>query len=299
MFIDYQNLLTFIGMTEENVRRQLQGFLAMPSLFLNESVFNKSNFETFPIHTAFEASVIPEKLRLGLRVEYFFEHFVENHPDLVLLAKNIQVKRQKQTIGELDFLLKDIRSRKNIHVELVCKFYFYDPDSDTGGLTGWMGANRKDQLHKKVERLQGHQFPLLRLPETQHTLNTLHILPLSGKDEPNYTFNAEEFEQQLCFKAQLYTPRPFDTHTISQINPDALAGHYYRPEDLQNSYYQSCRYFIPTKYDWVSVPHIEVPFTLHSDAFAKIRYFLENQYAPMIWILHKNGSIERAFVVWW
>ena len=286
-------------MTEENVRQQLQGFLAMPSLFQNESVFNKSNFETFPIDAPFKSSSIPAKLRLGLRVEYFFEHFIDNHPDFTLLAKNVQVKRQKQTIGELDFLLKDIWRRKNIHVELVCKFYFYDPDLDIGGLTGWVGANRRDQLQKKVKRLETHQFPLLYSRETQQTLSALHLLPVSEENTSEYRFEADRFEQQLCFKAQLYTPKKSGAHLTPGINPTARAGYYYRPEELQNSYFQSCLFYIPAKYDWVSIPHHKVLYESYDTTIDKIQYFLNHQYAPMVWIQHKNQSIERAFVVWW
>ncbi len=144
---------------------QYLGFLQSTSLKLVESLLKIPlfNFEElskppFEINTA--KIDIHDNEVLGKRIEHFFEHCIVNSKRYDLISNNIQVFKDKVTIGELDFIVKDLFKDKIIHIELIYKFYLYDPEISME-LDRWIGPNRNDSLLRKVEKLKNHQFPLL------------------------------------------------------------------------------------------------------------------------------------------
>ncbi len=108
--------------------------------------------------------------RLGLRFEGFIAFWFSSiSPNFTLLQRNIQLNEisgdtRSRTIGEIDFIIKEVKSGKLIHLEVAVKFYlgtsaFDDPYR-------WFGTNTRDQLGKKIDHLQNHQTQLLlRHPE--------------------------------------------------------------------------------------------------------------------------------------
>ena len=119
----------------------------------------------------FTPTPIPTKLRLGHQVEHVFIQNLESHPDYTILAHSLQIKRNKQTIGELDFL---VRYKEQLyHIELSCKFYLIDP-SITESIHCLVGPNRSDAFFKKIEKTQQKQLPLLYCEEC---LQQLHLKP--------------------------------------------------------------------------------------------------------------------------
>ncbi len=117
--------------------------------------------------------------RLGLRFESFIAYWISISPNYELIAQNIQIiealKKGSHTHGELDFIIKDLRTDKVIHLEVAVKFYlgtapFDDPFR-------WFGTNINDQLGKKVEHLKQHQTQLSEpfsnyLEERGHIIET-------------------------------------------------------------------------------------------------------------------------------
>jgi len=102
--------------------------------------------------------------RLGLRFEGFVSFWFSSiSPNFRLLAQNIQLNEiagdtRSRTIGEIDFIIKELKSNKIIHLEVAVKFYlgtssFTDPYR-------WFGTNTHDQLGKKIDHLKYHQTQL-------------------------------------------------------------------------------------------------------------------------------------------
>ena len=78
------------------------------------------------------------------------------------MARNLPLRNQGQTLGELDMLVRDRASGELAHWELAVKFYLGLADHDA-----WPGPNPIDQLAHKARHLQQHQLnrtadPLIR-----------------------------------------------------------------------------------------------------------------------------------------
>ena len=115
--------------------------------------FPFSNFElkgsNRVLPTAF---TISNTLRFGHRMEYFMEAALRAN-DYTILAKNLQIIAEKRTLGELDFIV-ETPDNLHIHIEMVYKFYLYDPDRKGSWIEKLVGPNLKDNLSFKVKKLK-------------------------------------------------------------------------------------------------------------------------------------------------
>ena len=266
------------------VRNQLSAFLNTPSLFLDDKI---SAYK--PFHTSKKATAQPpdsENYVFGKRMEEFLEFYFEQSNQYRVLAKSLQINKEKITIGELDFIIEDNTQQKLIHIELVSKFYLYDPAIHEE-LNRWIGPNKKDSLIQKLDKLQKKQLPLLFNPCTKVELQKFEIEP-------------KTVEQQLCFKAQLYIPYQFETKLIKPIvNIDCIAGFWIRPEQLHRPEFQDAKFNIPIKNDWYCRPNKEAEWEELSSLSTKLDKLHKMKKSPLVWV-NKSGSIfEKCFIVWW
>ena len=119
--------------------------------------------------------------RLGLRFEAYISFWLSTvSPNYTLLAQNIQlhdfINNLKHTIGEIDFIIKENKTGKIIHLEVAVKFYLgTEPYSDP---YRWFGTNLNDQLGKKLDHLKQHQTQLLiNHPEkTNYSIDERHCI---------------------------------------------------------------------------------------------------------------------------
>ena len=268
---------------------QFQGFLNTPDIFSNTS---NPRFRTFEFP---EIPITPELIRdlekidhprnsvLGKRMESFFEIGIRHSLDYELLASNIQIVHNKQTLGELDFLIYDRKNAKTLHIELVYKLYIYDPDiSDSE--KGWIGPNRKDSFPEKSAKLKSRQFPLLQQPETKQYLTELGI-------------EKEEIEQCLSFKAQLFLPAE-ENPEIYSINKHCLRGSWFRYKDFLNKDWQENHFYCPRKRFWPCDPAAHSNWISYAELLPEIESLFEKKRSPLIW-MKTSTSYDRFFIVWW
>lgn len=118
---------------------------------------------TFPHHhLAIQADVAPLNLqqKLGYLYEDALAVLLESSPDYDLLARNLQIRSDAHTtIGELDFLLRDLGNGQLIHLELATKFYLA-VKTDTG--LNLPGPDARDNYFRKLQRLRDHQLTLAK-----------------------------------------------------------------------------------------------------------------------------------------
>lgn len=257
-------------------------FLNTPELFISEL---DAPFRTFELpndpHT-FEG-VIPENLMLGKRMERFFEFHINKLDAFQLIAKNIQINKDKLTLGEIDFILENDNALE--HVELVCKFYVYDPEIKGSHLSKWIGPNRKDSLVEKLNKLKQKQLPLLFKEETQEYLKALNL--------PYFT------KQSVCYKAQLFLPYNTVIDLDKSMNNKCITGYYIQLKQLDDIHTKDTKYYIPTKSNWVTQPHPNVDWLRKSDFKKNVLKQHQDQKSPLCWVKHPKGSLEKIFVVNW
>ncbi|MBG7609208.1 MAG: DUF1853 family protein [Verrucomicrobia bacterium] len=150
----------------------LQSLIHSPLLLLGD----------LPEAPAFDQSTLtlsssPTTLNLNQKLGHLYEDalaiLLEASPTYNLLARNLQLHTPgKPTLGELDFLLRDLRSGQLIHLELATKFYLAVETPE--GLT-LPGPDSRDNFFSKLHRLRTHQLIL--------TEKHRHALPAAFREE--------------------------------------------------------------------------------------------------------------------
>ncbi|MEX2350020.1 MAG: DUF1853 family protein [Flavobacteriaceae bacterium] len=273
--------------SQNQLAKQFKGFLETPSLF--EEI---ENFELFSISekdtenfTDLSLQPIPNNLVLGKRVELFFQEFVKHSKRYSMLAANLQVIENKITLGELDFLIKDIVDHKFIHVELVNKFYVYDPEI-SGELKQWIGPNRRDTLLYKISKLQKKQLPLLHNTSTKQYLEQLNLSP-------------EKFIQQVCFLGKLFVPVNLYGTRFPEINNRCIVGYWLTLEAFKERNEQKDVYYLPKKENWLTRPENNNVWVSFEEALVPVEKSLQNKKSLMCWKKTAGGKPEQFFIVWW
>ena len=221
---------------------------------------------------------------LGKRVEAFFEYQIQQSEDYELKIGNLQIIQNKKTLGELDFILEEIATGQLIHIELVYKFYVYDPNIKEE-LARWIGPNRKDSLLEKVEKLKSKQLPLLQNKTTKEILNSRHI-------------STKSIAQQVCYKASLFVPRKLQNKLFSSINNDCIIGFWIHFTEFKSDEFSQSKLFSPSKQFWPVDPAKNDIWFSFSEIFPQIESFIQQKRSPLVWMKTKN-TFERFFVVWW
>lgn len=233
---------------------------------------------------------IPEGTLLGKRAEYFFKYCVEQSNNYQLLLSNLQVFKGKITKGELDFIIKEKRTNSTIHVELVYKFYIYNPSINSTEkstilqeLNKYQGPNGKDHLVRKLKHLKNHQLPLLYTNEAVELLK-------------NHDIAVEKIKQQVCFLAHVFIPHHLWNHKFKYIHKSCIAGYYYKNAAFAKAETENT-YFLPEKYAWKMTPQ-ELPLSYgYHEVALLVNKSLERGFAPLLWMLLEDNSFERFFVV--
>lgn len=138
--------------------------------------------------------------RLGLRFEYLFWFWLQDeaNPHFKLIQHSIQIIEGKNTLGEIDFLVLNLKTQQLEQWEVALKYYLGEADLS---LPNWYGLNRSDTLFRKLNHFSAQQF--------QFT----HALDL-------------KIEQKFAvMKGQLFTPLSAETATLpAWLNPTRRIG---------------------------------------------------------------------------
>ncbi|MEP2239778.1 MAG: DUF1853 family protein [Maribacter sp.] len=228
---------------------------------------------------------IPEKLRLGHQMEYVCKQLLDESDAYEVLLHNMPIRDGKQTIGEIDFIVKEIATKQLIHVELTYKFYLIDTAIENP-IHQLVGPNRSDAFYKKLEKIKNNQFSLI------HTRIGSAALLDKGID-------ATQVKQQVCYKAQLFQPYKNASLAISPINSHCIVGYWLRMAEFNTPEFVDYKFYMPTKSEWVFNPFNEVVWVSHSTIINAIKERLQNKSSPMVWVKKRDSEFEKCFVVWW
>ena len=261
------------------IQQRYEGYLKTPTLWESTAIYGLTAFQSKQKSIAFD-SEIDATQRLGKYVERFVSHELTTTKGITLIAENIQISKDKITLGELDFLL--IKNGKPIHLEVIYKFYLYDPTLD--GLDCWIGPNKKDSLVEKLDKLRQKQLPLLYTKECKKYLKSISL-------------DTTDFSQQVYFKAQLFVPLGKNSSINSNINTDCIVGFYCSLHTLTE--FKNAKFFIPSKKDWLITPHTNVDWIVYEKFLKQSKTYLNRHFSPMCWIKTTSGELKKFFLIWW
>ncbi|MEO0527001.1 MAG: DUF1853 family protein [Bacteroidota bacterium] len=267
------------------VKKQYVGFLNTPPLWTKEQ-FGITQFEFPEIDlNDFVPRPFPNNIRLGHQMEHVFKQFITHDINYRVVLHNIPVRAGNQTLGEIDFVLKDVRRNQIVHVELTYKFYIINTHISEP-IHRLMGPNKKDMFFTKMEKIKNQQFQLL------HSEEGIDILK-------NHSISHLEVTHEACYKAQLFIPFKETNINIRPLNKACIIGFWLRFDDFNSQAFQEYQFYVPSKSEWVIRPHDHVNWQSHFDMLIEINLRMLKENAPMVWIKKSANQFEKCFVVWW
>ncbi|MFL3654063.1 MAG: DUF1853 family protein [Halioglobus sp.] len=121
--------------------------------------------------------------RLGIYFEQLWHFFLQQDPEVELVAHNLPIRHQGRTVGEFDCLYYCHRRKCHVHLELAVKYFLRLPRTKVSdipsALSDWVGPDNRDRLDLKLEQLLKRQILLGDHCAAQHTLRDLNILNLT------------------------------------------------------------------------------------------------------------------------
>ena len=259
-------------------------------LGLQQFPLKEFDFSHLNEEEALELPAIPQGTVLGKRAEYFFKFCIEKCQNYDLVLSNAQIFNKKVTIGELDYIVQETTTGQLVHIELVYKFYIYNPDFQSSEkddrlieLSKYRGPKGRDNLIRKINHLKNHQLPLLYHPETEALLNS-------------HSISIENIKQQVCFLAHVFIPHKFWNFKFKYINKACIVGYYFNISAFAKAETQNT-YYLPEKFAWKMSPYpTALEHTFH-EVLESATQSLERGFAPLVWMQLETGKFERFFIV--
>lgn len=269
---------------EEMGRLSALGLFQAESMLSNSGIPNVEMFD-FTIDPSFPPfeEVVPDKTVIGKRAELFVKHYLTHQKRYELIADGTQAIVDGQTLGEFDFFLKDLERGVTVHLEMACKWYLLDPESDEQPC--WIGPNRRDTLAQKIEKLGAQQFPLLHDPKALPTLERIEV-------DPSSTI------QCLAFPGFAFIPLSY-TGPIDPVRQECLAGVWCTLDAFKSMQRAGARYYLPNRYEWLIDPMYNREWDIRDSIVKRLEVSLSKKRSTLVWTLLPDGQTERTFVVWW
>lgn len=264
---------------------QFKDFLNTPPIWENTQ-FGIKQFEFPAVDLSdFTPTPIPGNLRLGHQMEIVCKQLLANSSRFEILVFNLPIREGKQTLGEIDFILKDVETEQLIHVELTYKFYIIDPNISEP-IHQLIGPNKRDAFFMKMEKIKNKQFTLLHSEAGKKALANLDI-------------DASNLVHQTCFKVQLFKPYKADIVQLEPLNENCVVGYWLRMSGFTGDAFTSYQFYMPNKSQWVLTPNDTFEWMSYADIVLKIEQQLVKQNSPLIWMKKSESEYEKFFVVWW
>lgn len=98
--------------------------------------------------------------RMGKYFETLWFYWLSHNPRYQIIANNLQMIVEGETLGEIDFIVYDKLTDQTMHWEVAVKFYL--GVDDTRVMSNWHGPNLRDRLDLKVQHLMQKQSVFTR-----------------------------------------------------------------------------------------------------------------------------------------
>ncbi|WP_367752824.1 DUF1853 family protein [Flavobacterium sp. WC2430] len=243
----------------------------MPTFYLSELILqNDQDFQ------------LPTNVRLGHLAEKIVSELIKLSTNYKVLYENSQIIEDQKTIGEIDFIVENSIDKKLIHMELAYKFYLLDPSISSEFINNWIGPNRNDSLHQKLDKLKSKQFPLLYHSCAKSKFSTIDINTIS---------------QALCLLVSLFIPYEFNTK-LPPVYQKAVKGYYFNLETFNSIDNPEKQYYLPSKREWGISPSENEIWNDYKSIENQMNTSLKEKQSVLCWQKYKEDHLS-FFIVWW
>ncbi len=108
-----------MSLTDSHLQCLYHGFLNTPLLWNSSPVLGLNQLQIHDNDIVLFERPLHKRLRLGQLAEQFVFNQLEQLEDCRILAENLQIQKERQTLGELDALIE--LDRESIHLEINCQ----------------------------------------------------------------------------------------------------------------------------------------------------------------------------------
>lgn len=236
-----------------------------------------------------EQAIGRRALRLGHYVEALIAYWLTTNNRYQLVKRNLPIRHQGKTLGELDCIVRDRVLDIDCHWEIAAKFYLGMPPASS--LFDWVGPQGVDCLQHKVTHLFAQQIERTRNPICKQQLDKLGI---------------DIKERRLWVKGRLYYPTTSpglqlpdrnDRNPLSFVSKHHLRGIWASCDTLLQfaEQHPNARIAWSKKSEWMGA----FPQTTHPVEEAARQAMCEQQSAPRAFILVSEDQerILHGFVV--
>lgn len=250
---------------------------------LDPSITGLQTFSLSEVDLASEVDFpLPTNLRLGHLAETVVSGLIRRSTNYKVVYENTQLIENKNTIGEIDFIIEKNNSKQLLHMELAYKFYLYDPTISSDAIRNWIGPNRNDSLIEKIEKIKKKQFPLL-----------YHEIARSKFDN----IILEDVSQVLCLLASLYIPYEYQT-SVGSSYEKAIKGYYLSMKQFSSFDHSERSYYLPSKLEWGMDPSENENWLEFKEVNVDIKRSINQNQALLCWEKFNDSYLE-FFIIWW
>ena len=223
--------------------------ITLPSELSSAWLFDNNRYTSTLEHLDKHPELIQREIRqqsryrLGLYFEDLVRIYLKYFIQPVELKSNVQVFRDKATVGEYDFLMR-LKDGRQIHLETAVKFYLCTEASGPDSYAVFIGPNRKDCLENKWHRLMEHQLALSETPAGIDQAQDVGLVPDS---------------RSLLLKGYLFYPYSnWRTAPLTgAINQEHLRGWWLTVSDAERLENLPYRYTVLMKPSWLSAASLK------------------------------------------
>ncbi|MCZ7602852.1 MAG: DUF1853 family protein [Melioribacteraceae bacterium] len=231
---------------------------------------------------------------LGKYFESLVEYWLRFTDDKKLLSHNLQVFKGRNTIGEFDFIFRDLTYNKVYHLECAGKFYI--AHKNVSEHSNFIGPNSIDNLDRKISKLVNEQ---ILLGQTKEGKEALLIDDIDEEIIPKIFLKGYLFYNADLFFNNSFIP-PHDS------NPDHPKGWWIYAKDIEYFLSQrSSKWSVVDRSNWISkvITFNDISVFTNNELTNKLKnYFSKNTYPLLIAELSNIGKnyyeeISRGFIV--
>lgn len=165
--------------------------------------------------------------RLGKLFETLWAAFLDESERFEIVEQNLQIIDGAKTLGELDLIVVDKKTKQMLHWELAVKFYL--GFGDTRQWKNWFGPAKKDRLDLKMSHLINHQTNLSQHAAVKKVLKAKKIK----------IDNSAVILKGCLF----YPPDSMDDETPQYANVDHCRSRWTRLSDLAHSFKSEVQFY--------------------------------------------------------
>lgn len=229
--------------------------------------------------------------RLGVYFEQLWHFFLQQDPDIELIAHNLPVHDGGRTLGEFDCIYYSRERACDVHLELAVKYFLGVPrggDTSTAANTHeWLGPDQRDRLETKLDQLLQRQIMLGDAPAARQQLEDIGI---------------GDMDREIALKGYLFQPLDDAPPPPPGFNPECTMSYWVTFQQLAAhcAALESTAFAILPKMYWLSNAQCNTPDArlTQSELLAQLpRQWQSDHYPLLVAALDEKGTEASRFFV--